>query len=245
MPSSIDIDHHASRGFLIVGKSDLLRLAISCAVATILSAMPSASLAEGFPGKGDPYQYSEALPHYNLGNRYLAKQWYEKAIEKYLDAINIYPYDADVYINLAVAYRKLGNLEGAEDACRKAVALNENDWASWSNLGNLLMLQDKYPESYKCFCRAMKCKIPAGEKSHIESSIDGMKKIMNSRALTIEGKSLESPAADKPAPAAKKAAAKVAGTSSKPPAAGHSAQSTPANEAGLDAKAYDQWLGGK
>jgi len=243
MHSRIAIEHQA---FLPAGKADLLRMAILLAVAAIISATTTAALAEGFPGKGDPYLYSESLPHYNLGNRYLAKEWYEKAVEKYLDAIKIYPYDADVYINLSVAYRKLGNLGGAEDACRKAVALNENDWSSWSNLGNLLMLQDKYPESYKCFTRAMKCKIPAAEKSHIESSIEGMKKVMNARGLTIDGQPLEPPAAVSPAPASKKTTTgKVAATSRKLPAVKRSTESSRVKDAGLDTRAYDQWLGDK
>jgi len=243
MHSRIKIEHQA---FLTAGKKDLLGMAILLAVAAIISAATTAVLAEGFPGKGDPYQYSESLPHYNLGNRYLAKQWYEKAVEKYLDAINIYPYDPDVYINLSVAYRKLGNLAGAEDACRKAVALNESDWASWSNLGNLLMLQDKYPESYKCFTRALKCKIPATEKSQIESSIDGMKKVMNARGLAIDGGPLERPAAVTPAPSSKRTTTgKVAARARKPPAVYRSTYSSRVKDAGLDTGAYDQWLGDK
>ena len=203
-------------------------------------------MAEGFPGKGDPSLYAEALPHYNLGNRYLAKEWYEKAVEKYLDAIKIYEFDADVYINLSVAYRKMGNMEGAIAACRKAAELNPTDWASWSNLGHLLMLQEKFPESYQSFSRALKCKIPAAEKHHIESSIESMKKIMNASGLTIDGKAIEQPTAVKPQAAAKQAAGgSVAAASRKPVAAGRSNQSAGAKKSGLDTRAYDQWLGDK
>lgn len=165
------------------------------AAAALLPLNCAPSLAEGFPGKGDRLLYADALPHYNLGNKYLAKEWYEKAVEKYLDAIKIYEYDADVYLNLAVAYRKLGNLEAAEDASRKAVELNGDDWTGWSNLGNMLMAQEKFPEAYKTFVRAMKCKdIPPQEKTFIESNIDGMKKILKARGLTIDGKPLAPPA---------------------------------------------------
>src|SRR5262249_44654250 len=140
---------------------------------------------------------------------------------------------------------KMGNMEGAESACRKAVELNDKDWASWSNLANLLMLQEKFPESYKCFTRALKCKIPAAEKPHIESSIDGMKKIMNARGLTIDGQPLAPPAVTQSAPAPTKAATgKVASTPRKP-APARSNQPTAKRQSGLDAKAYEQWLGDK
>ncbi len=98
----------------------------------------------------------------------------------------------------------------------------------------------------KCFSRAMKCKIPAAEKHHIDSSIDSMKKVMNARGLTIEGQSLAPPAVTKPAPVAKKTTnGKVAATRRKPPATNRSNQSIGAKASGLDARAYDQWLGDK
>lgn len=161
---------------------------------------------EGFPGKGDRLLYAEALPHYNLGNKYLAREWYEKAVEKYLDAIKIYEYDADVYTNLAVAYRKLNDIESAETAMRKAVELEPYDWTGWSNLANLLMVQEKFADSYQCFQYALKSPgIPAQEKAFIESNIDGIKKIMKARGLSVDGKPLASMA--EPQPVAKKGGA--------------------------------------
>ena len=155
----------------------------------------TAAFAEGFPGIGNRNNYADALPHYNLGNKYLAKEWYEKAAEKYWDAIGIYEYDADVYTNLSVAYRKLNNLPEAEKACRKACELKTDDWTSWSNLGNILMAQENFPDAYKYFNKAMKCPgIPEAEKTFIETNIDGMKKILKARGLTIEGKDIASPA---------------------------------------------------
>lgn len=229
------------------------RLAGSCrsallgltAALALLSLIPAAD-AEGFPGKGNRLLYAEALPHYNLGNRYLAKECPEKAVEKYLDAINIYEFDADVYTNLSVAYRKLGNMQGAEDACRKAVELNDTDWTSWSNLGNLLMLREAFPEACKCFTQSMKCNIPAAEKEHIMSNIDGMKKIMKARGLTIEGRDLAPPAVPQPATAARKMPAATPTTAPrKTPPTNRSNQLAGARDSALDTSAYDQWLGEK
>lgn len=219
----------------------------------------SAALAEGFPGVGDRLLYADALPHYNLGNKYLAKEWYEKAVEKYWDAIGIYEHDADVYVNLSVAYRKLGNVAEAESASRKAVKLKPEDWTTWSNLANLLMAQDKFSESYKCFNKALKCPgMPESEKTFIESNIDGMKKIMKAKGLTIEGKEIAPPAVAA-ASSAKKRGNKIASSKNigapaakgatptvpNPKTGARSNQLAGSKESEIDTGTYDQWLGGK
>lgn len=141
-------------------------------------------MAEGFPGIGDRVQYAESLPHYNLGNRYLTKKWYEKAVEKYRDAIEIYPYDADVYSNLGVALRHLNDPVRAEWAYKRAVELKGDDWTSLNNLANLYMLQDRFEESLKLFKKTLQCKdLPKSEKEVIESNIEGINKIMKNRGL--------------------------------------------------------------
>lgn len=144
----------------------------------------TAAMAEGFPGIGDRVQYAESLPHYNLGNRYLTKKWYEKAVEKYRDAIEIYPYDADVYSNLGVALRHLNDPVRAEWAYKRAVELKGDDWTSLNNLANLYMLQDRFEESLKLFKKTLQCKdLPKSEKDVIESNIEGINKIMKNRGL--------------------------------------------------------------
>ncbi len=153
-----------------------------CLIAA-LGLAPESAQAEGFPGIGDRLQYADSLPHYNLGNRYLSKEWYEKAVEKYHDAIKIYPYDADVYTNLGLALRKMNDVPGAEQAYREALKLNDKDWMTWSNLANMLMIQDRFPESLKCFDSALKCKLPPEEKDAIEKNIFGIKKIMKNLAI--------------------------------------------------------------
>lgn len=227
-------------------------------LATLLVAVSvnwSAAFAEGFPGIGDRLLYADSLPHYNLGNKYLAKEWYEKAIEKYWDAIGIYEFDPDVYVNLSVAYRKLGNISEAEKAARKAVNFKPEDWTTWSNLANLLMTQEKFPQAYKYFNKALKCPgMPESEKTFIESNIDGMKKIMKARGFTVEG-NLIAPPAVAGAPSAKKRGKQIASKTigsdapkSQAPPAAKAAPSAHANqlrESEIDTGAYDQWVGGK
>ena len=163
----------------------------------------TAAMAEGFPGIGDRVQYAESLPHYNLGNRYLTKKWYEKAVEKYRDAIEIYPYDADVYSNLGVALRHLNDPVRAEWAYKRAVELKGDDWTSLNNLANLYMLQDRFEESLKLFKKTLQCKdLPKSEKEVIESNIEGINKIMKNRGLQ------EAASRAKKAPQAKAASGK-------------------------------------
>ena len=63
--------------------------------------------AEGFPGKGDEDAWSDALPYYNRGNRYLQKEQYQQALEDFKEAVAKYTFDPDFYTNLGVAYRKI------------------------------------------------------------------------------------------------------------------------------------------
>lgn len=183
-------------------------------------------MAEGFPGIGDRVQYADSLPHYNLGNRYLAKKWYEKAVEKYRDAIEIYPYDADVYSNLGVALRHLNDPARAEWAYKRAVELKGDDWTSLNNLANLYMLQDRFDESLKLFKKALQCKdLPKDEKEVIESNIEGINKIMKNRGLL------------KSATQAKKAPASKTSTTKKGAVSGKAEAKSSQNQA-----SYESWL---
>ncbi len=214
--------------------------------------------AEGFPGIGDRGQYAEALPHYNLGNRYLSKEWYEKAVEKYNDAIAIYPFDADVYTNLAIALRKLGRTAEAEGACRKALELKPDDWMAWSNLANLLMIQDRYPEAYHYFKGALKCNLPSEERAAIQSNIEGMTKIMKAKGLALDGSSLSPDAIPVDSPGTShskkhKAMHSVSSSASHQKVASktfttHAKEQAVSPKAGtasgdVDMHAYSQWLG--
>lgn len=181
-----------------------------CLITAAIALTGTAAMAEGFPGIGDRVQYADSLPHYNLGNRYLTKKWYEKAVEKYRDAIEIYPYDADVYSNLGVALRHLNDPARAEWAYKRAVELKGDDWTSLNNLANLYMLQDRFDESLKLFKKALQCKdLPKDEKEVIEGNIEGINKIMKNRGL------LQSATQAKKAPASKTSTAKRGAVSGK------------------------------
>jgi len=141
-----------------------------------------ASHAEGFPGKGDEDAWSDALPYYNRGNRYLQKEQYQQALEDFKVAVGKYTFDPDFYTNLGVAYRKVGDYANAEDAYKKSLALNDKDWMPWNDLANVYLKQDKLKETVATFQRALKCNPPAKDRAAIEQDIKDINKILRMQA---------------------------------------------------------------
>jgi tetratricopeptide (TPR) repeat protein len=146
---------------------------------TALCVAPMAICNEGFPGIGDPGGWSDALPYYNGGNRYLNAGRFADAIERYKQAIARYQYEPDFYINLGVAYRKLEDYANAEQAFLQATKLSPKDWMGWSNLGNAYLKQNKLKETVASFQSALKCNPPLSEAVAIKRDIADITKIMN------------------------------------------------------------------
>lgn len=154
-------------------------------VFAILLAMPvctASANAEGFPGKGDEDAWSDALPYYNRGNRYLQKEQYQQAVEDFKVAVGKYTFDPDFYTNLGVAYRKVGDFANAEDAYKKSLALNDKDWMPWNDLANVYLKQDKLKETVATFQKALKCNPPAKDRASIEQDIKDINKILRMQA---------------------------------------------------------------
>lgn len=128
-----------------------------------------------------PAAWSDAIPYYNLANKYLEKERYEDAVDNYHEAIARFPNDPDFYINLGYCYRKLEDFESAEQAFRKALTLNNKDWVTWSNLANALLKQNKLPETVSTFEKCLKLSMPASERALINRDIADIKKILAMR----------------------------------------------------------------
>lgn len=130
----------------------------------------------------------DALPHYNLANKYLNQGRLQDAARKYRDAITVYDKEADFYVNLGVALRKLNDFTAAEDAFKQALALNSADWMAWSNLANAYLKQDKLVETVDSFKQCLKCKPPAQERAAIEQDIKDITKILRMRDPNFDKK---------------------------------------------------------
>lgn len=172
---------------------------VGLALLAIALYLPQQSIAEGFPEKGNRADWSDAIPYYNLGNRYLEHQRYQEAATSFEDAVAIYPFDPDFYLNLGVSYRKLEDYAGAERAFKKAAELNPKDWMAWSNLANAYLKQNKYTEVKKAFEQTLKCNPPTTEKTAIQKDLIDLQKIIsmqerNNAATKAAANSLVKPA---------------------------------------------------
>lgn len=164
-----------------------MRLVAALSIALSVFAAPGA-MAGDFPGKGDRSAWSDALPHYNLGNRYLEKKRYDDAVEEYQKAIDLYDQDADFHLNMGVAYRKSEDFDLAEQCFRRAIAINDKDWMAWSDLANSLLKQNKLKECANTFKQCLKRNPPANEVTAIQKDIADIQKILDMQAPKPQAK---------------------------------------------------------
>ncbi|MFN8549942.1 MAG: tetratricopeptide repeat protein [Candidatus Obscuribacterales bacterium] len=134
-------------------------------------------LAEGrpFPGKGEEAKWSQACVPFNQGITFYRAGNYPKAIEKYKEAIAIYPHDYDFYNNLGLTYKKNNELDLAAEALKKSIELKPNVWESWSNLGSVYKHQKKAKEAVDAFSKALQYNPPANKKTLIMQNLNAMK----------------------------------------------------------------------
>jgi Tfp pilus assembly protein PilF len=138
--------------------------------------------ANDFPGPGNRSDWSEALPYYNLGNKYLNQERYQDAVIKYEAAIAYYKFDPDFYVNLGIAYRKLDDYTNAEIAFKQATQLNPKDWVAWNDLANAYLKQNKLKETIATFQRTLICQPPAGQRAAIQRDIADIQKYLRMQA---------------------------------------------------------------
>lgn len=150
----------------------------------IASGILCPAFADDFPGKGDRFAWGNALPYYNLANKYLAHGRFEEAKTNFEEAIYRYEYDPDFYINYGVALRKLENYKAAEEAFKKAIELRNNDWQAWSNLANAYLKQNRLKDTIACFQKAMKMQPPPPkeEREAMLKDIADINKILSMQA---------------------------------------------------------------
>jgi tetratricopeptide (TPR) repeat protein len=81
----------------------------------------------------------EAKNEFDLGNVYLLKKMYNKAIEQYLNVIKIAPQFSKVHFNLGAIYQKIGMEEKAIYEYRIVLKLTPNNVNALLALGNLYL----------------------------------------------------------------------------------------------------------
>ena len=90
-----------------------------------------------FPGKGDYRQWKKAAALYSRAVRAEQDGHKDKAMHLYELAIDVYPLDADFYLNLGLLYEnEKRDMDGAESMYKSGLALEPDDpelqlaWAS-------------------------------------------------------------------------------------------------------------------
>ncbi|KAH8401916.1 hypothetical protein KR009_008697 [Drosophila setifemur] len=70
-------------------------------------------------------QHKKANDIKDRGNSYIKQADYDRAMEAYSEAINVYPYDPIYYINRALCYLKKENFDNCVEDCEAAIALDK------------------------------------------------------------------------------------------------------------------------
>ncbi|XP_017149009.1 RNA polymerase II-associated protein 3 [Drosophila miranda] len=76
---------------------------------------------------GDPVarQHKKANDIKDRGNNYVKQGEYDRAIEAYTEAVEVYPYDPVYYINRALCYIKQERFDSCVDDCEAAISLDK------------------------------------------------------------------------------------------------------------------------
>jgi tetratricopeptide (TPR) repeat protein len=93
---------------------------------------------------------------YNLGNFYLERQDYPRAVEEFTAAIRLQPLNLAPLANRALAYAATGQNSQAEASLRQALELDPQHAGVNLNLGMLLAELGRLPEAEKAFRTAAK-----------------------------------------------------------------------------------------
>lgn len=124
----------------------------------LLSQLPS-DAASKFPGKGNKKDWVKATRTYDQAIALRKKNDIDGAIKLYEEAIKIYPYDGDLYLNLAVhCARDKKNFARAEELINKAVELNPDNYELQWERAVILIDQNKVAEAKVVLEQAQKLK---------------------------------------------------------------------------------------
>ena len=150
-----------------------LNLRLCLVMICLLSAInASPALAQGqFPGTGSRADWLKANGFFAEGNHLLQAKKYASAIEKYKEAIAIYPADHHYFLNLGLAQKKQGDLAAAEDSLRRGTQVNSSDWRLWQALGNCLYQTGQYKEALDALQHSLRAGAPRQAVSEIKQGM--------------------------------------------------------------------------
>jgi tetratricopeptide (TPR) repeat protein len=118
-----------------------------------------------YPGRWDQAAafYDKALresprdpaAHYGIAMLLALQQRSGDALAHYRVAVDGWPQNADIRVNLALALADVGNVEGAFDQLEAAARLRPASPAAYVMVGNLMIKQSRFDDASKAFERAL------------------------------------------------------------------------------------------
>lgn len=98
---------------------------------------------------------TRAEAFYQVGNNFLKKRDFTKAIDSYKDALVFNPKHIKAYSNMGVAYKAVGFLKLAEATYLKALKIAPNNGVIYNNLGNVYTQMNRLEIAEKMYLKAI------------------------------------------------------------------------------------------
>ena len=133
-----------------------------------------------FPEKGERKDWLKALEHESKANDLKRKRNFNESILEYKKAIEIYPYDPEIFNSLAICFYvrgKKGDLHRGEIELLKAIELKPT-CMFYDNLAKGLYEQKKYKEALEAMEKALPLSTRPEKTKEIKENIDTIKSVI-------------------------------------------------------------------
>jgi predicted Zn-dependent protease len=150
-----------------------LQIIAAFAVASqLLSQSPATAAGAEFPGKGNKKDWVRAARLYDQALSQRKRGNVDRAVKMYEEAISIYPYDGDFYVNLAIHYsRDKKDYKRAEELMQKAVELKSNDYSIQWEYAAALLAQGKLDQAKDVLDKAKSLKKTPEQETELAETL--------------------------------------------------------------------------
>lgn len=115
-----------------------------------------------FPGVGSIDSWKTSVPEFRSGMDKMKDHRWDEAISHFRASIALYEYQPRAFLEIGKATEAKGGLVAdAEKSYRQCVKLDNQSWAGWKNLGNVLFMQKRYPEAREAVSNALALNPPS------------------------------------------------------------------------------------
>lgn len=127
---------------------------------------------EKFPGVGSIDSWKTSVPEFRAGMDKMKEKSWDEAIAHFRASIALYEYQPRAYLEIGKAIEaKNGLISDAERAYRQCVKLNNQSWAGWKALSNVLFIQKRYGEAREAVSNALNLNPPARAREQMDKLV--------------------------------------------------------------------------